>query len=214
MSNGDDGVSNTGSDEAVSVVSGASSVRTGLSTASRSSLFATGKGIAAGAYWQPVPLLPDGLLSHIDAITAQAAAERPVLDRRTSIVTALASPLTPNFAQGPLALPVMSEEPPRSPATSKSRAQMYGYDESDSSDAEADESEEGTPGPEEAQPRHPSSLAPIASRRHHRSVSGLSAAPSRLVLPGRKAMMEHQSLEEEDETGGMTPMEGNLRRPF
>jgi hypothetical protein len=48
--NGDDGRSTTGSDEMErgSVASGASSARSGLSAASRSSLFAQGKGSGTG----------------------------------------------------------------------------------------------------------------------------------------------------------------------
>ena len=47
------------------------------STTSRSSLFPTGRGLAAGASWSPVPLLPDGLLETISE-TMRPASNSPI----------------------------------------------------------------------------------------------------------------------------------------
>ncbi|SNX81673.1 uncharacterized protein MEPE_00378 [Melanopsichium pennsylvanicum] len=60
------------------VASTTSSHNTDMSNVSRtSSLFPQGKGFAAGGYWSPVPLLPDGMLDRIDAMLKAAAALLP-----------------------------------------------------------------------------------------------------------------------------------------
>ena len=67
------------------------SSHTDASAASRaSSLFPQGKGFAAGGYWSPVPLLPDGLLDRIDAMLHAAAALLPAAygDRSRNILLA------------------------------------------------------------------------------------------------------------------------------
>lgn len=54
-----------------------------------SSLFPQGKGFAAGGYWSPVPLLPDGMLDKIDAMLKAAAALVPATgDRSRNILLA------------------------------------------------------------------------------------------------------------------------------
>ncbi|ETS63602.1 hypothetical protein PaG_01901 [Moesziomyces aphidis] len=65
------------------------SSRTDASGVSRtSSLFPQGKGFAAGGYWSPVPLLPDGMLDRIDAMLTAAAALAPAADKETNILLA------------------------------------------------------------------------------------------------------------------------------
>lgn len=60
------------------VKSETNSVASDLSAVSRtSSLFPQGKGFAAGGYWSPVPLLPDGMLDRIDAMLRATAALMP-----------------------------------------------------------------------------------------------------------------------------------------
>uniref|UniRef100_V5F0X0 Dilute domain-containing protein n=1 Tax=Kalmanozyma brasiliensis (strain GHG001) TaxID=1365824 RepID=V5F0X0_KALBG len=64
------------------------SSHTDASTTSRTStLFPTGKGLLAGGYWSPVPLLPDNLLERIDALLKAAAALLP-RDRSRNILLA------------------------------------------------------------------------------------------------------------------------------
>ena len=61
------------------------SSRTDTSSVSRaSSLFPSGKGFAAGGYWSPVPLLPDGLLDRIATLLRAASAP----DRAKNILLA------------------------------------------------------------------------------------------------------------------------------
>lgn len=56
------------------------SSRTDTSGISRtSSLFPQGKGFAAGGYWSPVPLLPEGMLDRIDSMLKASAALLPSL---------------------------------------------------------------------------------------------------------------------------------------
>lgn len=66
------------------------SSRTDASGVSRaSSLFPQGKGFAAGGYWSPVPLLPEGMLDRIDAMLKAAAALAPThSDRSKNILLA------------------------------------------------------------------------------------------------------------------------------
>ncbi|KAK0555746.1 hypothetical protein OC846_000408 [Tilletia horrida] len=54
--------------ESASVTSGTSSsaLTNASTTSSRSSLYPTGKGFAAGGAWEPVPILPDGFLEKVD----------------------------------------------------------------------------------------------------------------------------------------------------
>ncbi|PWN49709.1 hypothetical protein IE53DRAFT_369537 [Violaceomyces palustris] len=71
------------------------SARTGASNTSRSSLFPTGKGFAAGASWSPVPVLPDGLLDKIDELMRNVS--RAPLEHRISAL-AIASPVVEGSA--------------------------------------------------------------------------------------------------------------------
>lgn len=66
------------------------SSHTDASNVSRaSSLFPSGQGFAAGGYWSPVPLLPDGMLDRIDAMLKAAAALLPTQgDRSRNILLA------------------------------------------------------------------------------------------------------------------------------
>lgn len=56
-----------------------SSLASGLSASSTSSLYPLGRGFAAGAYWQPVPLLPDGMLENIDDVMQTSRAKSAAL---------------------------------------------------------------------------------------------------------------------------------------
>lgn len=83
------------SDDGAGSVSGASS-RTGASAASRSSLFPDGHGFAAGASWQPVPVLPEGLLEGIDKLMRDV----PV-NARTPLESRLTAVLSPELERFP-----------------------------------------------------------------------------------------------------------------
>ncbi|CCF54087.1 hypothetical protein NDA10_002688 [Ustilago hordei] len=78
-----------------------------------SSLFPQGKGFAAGGYWSPVPLLPEGMLDRIDAMLKAAAAVVPSIgigDRSRNILLADHAsdehlPLHQNAEEGGMGLP-------------------------------------------------------------------------------------------------------------
>jgi hypothetical protein len=234
--NGDDGRSTTGSDEMErgSVASGASSARSGLSAASRSSLFAQGKGIGAGAYWQPVPLLPEGLLDRIDRVARLSAAARPPIEHRLSSL-AMTSPVLnapatmQRVLEQPRPMPTRWESAGSdtfiAPEPKRTRASQYGYndDEDDSFERASQKSDkENTPQPEVRSPelRQPSTLRANASpaKDARRRPSGLSAAPNRLVLPGRgyakSTFLGVSESAEEDGDMLATPVDRQSSRPF
>lgn len=88
-----------------------SSVHTDNSNVSRaSSIFPQGKGFAAGGYWAPVPLLPDGMLDRIDTMLRAAAALAPPADKARNILLAdhASDEHLPGMNGGDVAVPVRS----------------------------------------------------------------------------------------------------------
>lgn len=80
-----------GEDDGASV--GGRSDHSDFSAASRtSSLFPQGKGLAAGAYWNPVPLLPDGMLDKINTLMRNVATLMPLEKKSRNIVHADIAP--------------------------------------------------------------------------------------------------------------------------
>ncbi|CEH14545.1 PROTEIN F40G9.17 [Ceraceosorus bombacis] len=97
---GDGSRSPSRSDDGQSEDSQASSARTGVSVSSRtSSLFAQGKGVSAGAFWQPVPILPEGTLEKVDELARKVAASRPPLQSRLALATTGSPLMTPTSAR-------------------------------------------------------------------------------------------------------------------
>ncbi|CDU23969.1 uncharacterized protein SPSC_02598 [Sporisorium scitamineum] len=89
QSNAGDGESGLEGGEDAEVASETSSHTDASGVSRASSLFPQGKGFAAGGYWSPVPLLPDGMLDRIDAmLKAAAALVPPAADRSRNILLA------------------------------------------------------------------------------------------------------------------------------
>ncbi|CBQ67761.1 conserved hypothetical protein [Sporisorium reilianum SRZ2] len=87
--NAGDGDSTLEAKEDAEVASETSSHTDASGVSRASSLFPQGKGFAAGGYWSPVPLLPDGMLDRIDAmLKAAAALVPPAGDRSRNILLA------------------------------------------------------------------------------------------------------------------------------
>ena len=89
-----------GGDDAEMAASDASSHTDASGVSRASSLFPQGKGFAAGGYWSPVPLLPDGMLDQIDAMLKASAALIPDKSRNILLAQHSEQPVDDDLATG------------------------------------------------------------------------------------------------------------------
>jgi len=156
-----------------------------------SSLYPQGKGFAAGASWQPVPILPEGLLEEISEKLKADFRERSKLSLENRLnnlglsssaaAAAAASPSyeSEGFQPQPSLHSITAEMNPnlrKSKASkgSEARAEYFGYqDEMGSEDEEKEDSFEAP------------TAAQIQNQKNKNRLSTFSAAPAKLVLPTR-----------------------------